>query len=387
MFYTFVSGFVDVQCRLRNHWHNSKATKHAPGGAEWFASHNRYLLVMQEFQRGWGERLTDSLYRGRASAVLLSRLGVRTITCRASPLARCIFLGFAECAFSLPPRAGSPDCWYPVELINCDRALLNHHLPCYSAAISGLLIIAGHEPETVVGNPHIFLAPEAKADIPSPSNPARPVSPPGNVRSSVKRKPKIESGEQASRTSISPPLGRCEYINIGAHQDKLNLSVVEKLPSAVALAATSVHKYWTSSFGKAADTAEVTELMKLAEMYTSRSHVLNCELYKMLEMKVDEIHPVLGEDEDADAMRVGVKRLRARLAFSEDARTRTMYDVTKAQTIQKACIVAQKKAESQLKSCQSMIQAKDRELTEILNELAKAKGLLAKLGVSGYTVT
>ncbi|KAL2553798.1 hypothetical protein Fot_07417 [Forsythia ovata] len=243
------------------------------------------------------------------------------------------------------------------------------------------------EPETVVGNPHIFLAPEAKADIPSPSNPARPVSPPGNVRPSVKRKPKIESGEQASRTSISPPLGRCEYINIGAHQDKLNLSVVEKLPSAVALAATSVHKYWTSSFGKAADTAEVTELMKLAEMYTSRSHVLNYELYKMLEMKVDEIHPVLGEDEDADAMRVGVKRLRARLAFSEDARTRTMYDVTKAQTIQKACIVAQKKAESQLKSCQSMIQAKDRELTEILNELAKAKGLLAKLGVSGYTVT
>ncbi|KAL2493544.1 Cytidylyltransferase-like domain-containing protein [Forsythia ovata] len=32
-----------------------------------------------------------------------------------------------------------------------------------------------------------------------------------------------------------------------------------------------------------------------------------------------------------------------------------------------------------------MIHAKDRELTEVLNELAKAKGLLAKLGVPGYT--
>ncbi|KAL2488102.1 hypothetical protein Fot_41394 [Forsythia ovata] len=103
----------------------------------------------------------------------------------------------------------------------------------------------------------------------------------------------------------------CANINIGARQDKLDPSVLGKLPPAVALAATSVHKYWTSAFGKAADTAEVTELMKLAEMYTSRSHVLNCELYKMLEMKVDEIHSVIGEDEDAEAMRAKNKRLRA----------------------------------------------------------------------------
>ncbi|KAL2546510.1 hypothetical protein Fot_15743 [Forsythia ovata] len=132
---------------------------------------------------------------------------------------------------------------------------------------------------------------------------------------------------------MSPTLDKCEYINIGARQDKLDPSVVETLPPAVALAATSVHKYWTSSFGKVTDTAEVTELMKLAELYTSRSHVLNCEVYKILEMKVDEIHSVLGEDEDAEAMLVEIKRLRARLAFSEDARTRATYDVAKAQTI------------------------------------------------------
>ncbi|KAL2488101.1 hypothetical protein Fot_41393 [Forsythia ovata] len=34
-----------------------------------------------------------------------------------------------------------------------------------------------------------------------------------------------------------------------------------------------------------------------------------------------------------------------------------------------------------------MIQAKDKELTEVLNELTKAKGLLAKLGVPGYAET
>ncbi|KAL2459738.1 hypothetical protein Fot_54482 [Forsythia ovata] len=250
-----------------------------------------------------------------------------------------------------------------------------------SPTISGSGPTVLQESETVVGSPHILPAPEVRADIPSPSNPARHGSPPKNVRPSAKRKPKVESGEQASRMSVSSPPGRLEYINIGAHQDKLDSSVVEKLPSAVDLTATSVHKYWTSSFGKAVDTAEVTELMKLAEMYTSRSHVLNCELYKMLEMKVDEIQSALGEDENVEVMRAEIKRLRARLAFSEDARSCATYDVTKAQTIQKACIIAQKKAESQLKSCQNMIQAKDRELTEVLNELAKAKSLLAKLGV------
>ncbi|KAL2557667.1 Uncharacterized protein Fot_02406 [Forsythia ovata] len=227
--------------------------------------------------------------------------------------------------------------------------------------------------------PHLDSTAGGERDIPSPSNPARHESPLGNVRPSAKRKPKVESREQASRTSVSLPPGRCEYINIGARQDKLDPSVVEKLPSAVALAATSVHKYWTSSFGKAVDTAEVTELIKLVEMYTFRSHVLNCELYKMQKMKVDEIHSALSEDEDVEAMRAEIKRLRAQLAFSEDAQTRATYDVTKA------CIVAQKKAESQLKSCQNMIQAKDRELIEDLNELAKAKGLLAKLGIPGYT--
>ncbi|KAL2549975.1 hypothetical protein Fot_11505 [Forsythia ovata] len=132
-----------------------------------------------------------------------------------------------------------------------------------SSTISGSGPTVLQEPETVVGNPHIPPAPMVRADISSPSNPARHGSPLENVRPPAKRKPKVESGEQASRTSVSSLPGMCEYINIGARQDKLDPSVVEKLPSAVALAATSVPKYWTSSFGKAVDTAEVTELMKL----------------------------------------------------------------------------------------------------------------------------
>ncbi|KAL2550481.1 hypothetical protein Fot_12011 [Forsythia ovata] len=223
-----------------------------------------------------------------------------------------------------------------------------------------------------MGNPSILPAREATIGVPSPSIPARPVPPPNNVRQSVKKKPGAESGEQAPRRPCLSLL------------DKLDPTVLGKLPPAVAIAATSVHKYWTSIFGKAADTAEVTELMKLVEMYILRSHVLNCELYKMLEIKVDEIHSVIGEDEDVEAMRAENKHLRARHAFSEDARTRATYDVTKAQTIQKACVVARKKAESQLKSCHSMIQAKDKELTEVLSDLAKAKGLLDKLGAPGY---
>ncbi|KAL2489693.1 hypothetical protein Fot_42985 [Forsythia ovata] len=233
-------------------------------------------------------------------------------------------------------------------------------------------------------NSYILPAPEATSDILSTSVLVGPVPSPGSARQSEKMKSGAKSREEASRASASPPLSKYQYINIGFHQDKLDPTVLEKLPPPVANAVAPVHKYWTSAFGNAAETAEVTELLKLVEMYTSHSHVLNCELYKMLEMKVDELRSVIGEDEDVEAMCAENKDLRTRLAFSEDARARATYDVTKTQTIQKACVDAQKKADSQLKSCQSMIHAKDKELTEVLSELAKAQGLLAKLGAPGY---
>ncbi|KAL2514890.1 hypothetical protein Fot_28861 [Forsythia ovata] len=78
------------------------------------------------------------------------------------------------------------------------------------------------------------------------------------------------------------------------------------------------------------------------------------------------------------------KDLREQLTFSENARARAIYDITKVKTIQRVCVQAQKKAESQLRSCQNMVNAKDKELTEALTKLSKAQCLLAKLGVPGY---
>ncbi|KAL2490029.1 hypothetical protein Fot_43321 [Forsythia ovata] len=96
------------------------------------------------------------------------------------------------------------------------------------------------------------------------------------------------------------------------------------------------------------------------------------EMYKVLAMKIDELLSTVGEDEDVDVLRLENKDLQEQLAFSEDARSRAVYDITKAKTIQRACVQAQKKAESQLRSCQNMIHAKDKELTEALTELSKA---------------
>ncbi|KAL2488474.1 hypothetical protein Fot_41766 [Forsythia ovata] len=118
-------------------------------------------------------------------------------------------------------------------------------------------------------------------------------------------------------------------------------------------------------------------------MYTSRSHVLNCELYKLLEIRIDEIRSTAGEDEDVEVLRAENKDLRKQLAFSEDVRACTTYDVVKARTIQRACVDAQKTTESQLKSCQDMIYAKYKELNKALTELSKAQALLARFEASG----
>ncbi|KAL2489347.1 hypothetical protein Fot_42639 [Forsythia ovata] len=257
-------------------------------------------------------------------------------------------------------------------------------LPLVSSATSGPRSTVLQVPEMTADNPYILPALEATSEVPSISVLAGPVPSLGSARQSEKMKVGAKSRKEAFRASGSPPPDKYEYINIGSRQDKLDPTVLGKLPPPVANAAASVHKYWTSAFGKAAETAELMELLKLAEMYTSRSHVLNCELYKMLEMKVDELRTVIGEDEDVEAMRAENKDLQARLVFSKDARAHATYGVMKALTIQKVCVDAQKKTESQLKSCQSMIHAKDKELTEALSMLAKAQGLLAKLGAPSY---
>ncbi|KAL2529777.1 hypothetical protein Fot_22378 [Forsythia ovata] len=206
---------------------------------------------------------------------------------------------------------------------------------------------------TMDNSSYILPVLEATSEVPSTSIPARPVALPGSARQSGKKKAGAKSREEVFWAPTSPHPGKYEYINIGSRRDE-----------------------------KTADSAELTELLKLAEMYTSRSYVLNCELYKLLEMTFDELRSTTGEMRMLK--RVENKDLQEQLVFSEDARACATYDVIKARTIQRVCVNAQKTAESQLKSCQNMIYAKDKKLTEALNELSKAQGLLAKLGVPGY---
>ncbi|KAL2501638.1 hypothetical protein Fot_35486 [Forsythia ovata] len=163
---------------------------------------------------------------------------------------------------------------------------------------------------TTDNSSYIPHAPEATLEVPSTSIPTRPLPSPGSGRQSGKRKAGTESREEVFQAPTSLPPGKYEYINIGSRRDELDPTVLGKLPSPAAKAVASIHKYWTSTFEKAVNNAELTELLKLAEMYTSRSHVLNCELYKLLEMKVDELRSINREDEDVEALRVENKDLR-----------------------------------------------------------------------------
>ncbi|KAL2501332.1 hypothetical protein Fot_35180 [Forsythia ovata] len=145
----------------------------------------------------------------------------------------------------------------------------------------------------------ISAAPVVTSEAPSASFPAGPTPSSENSRQSGKKKAETDGREGASRTHVPPHV---ECINIEFCRDELDPTILGKLPVPTTKAVASVHKYWTSTFEKAADNAELMELLKLAEMYTSSSHVLNCELYKVLAMKVDELQSTAGGDEDVDAL-------------------------------------------------------------------------------------
>ncbi|KAL2559392.1 hypothetical protein Fot_04131 [Forsythia ovata] len=122
----------------------------------------------------------------------------------------------------------------------------------------------------------------------------------------------------------------------------------------------------------------------MVKMNTAQSYILNCELYKIFMMKINELRSKVVGAEDIDAFHLENKALRAQLAVTEDARARTIYEITKSGTIQRMYVQAQNKAESQLRICQNMVHAKEKELTEALAELSKAKDLLANLEVPDY---
>ncbi|KAL2559362.1 hypothetical protein Fot_04101 [Forsythia ovata] len=159
-----------------------------------------------------------------------------------------------------------------------------------AASIPGVTVL--QTPETMVSS-SFFMSPTSAVtpEVLFYSFSVGPAPSSENSRQSGKRKVETDSREGAFRTPIPPPV---ERINIRFRRDELDPTVLGKLPVLAAIAAASVHKHWTSTFENATYNAELMELLKLAEMYTSRSHVLNCELYKVLAMKVDELHSTVG---------------------------------------------------------------------------------------------
>ncbi|KAL2461921.1 hypothetical protein Adt_45341 [Abeliophyllum distichum] len=254
--------------------------------------------------------------------------------------------------------------------------------PPVSHAASVLEIAVRNVPKAMANNPPpVLLVPEMTPRVTSVLFHVGPMSPPEASGQSGKRKAIAGGGEEttlpgqstedgrksqkvrhdrespsseaedcfskdrgAAQASTLHPVSRNEYINIGSCRDELDPTILGNLPISAATTATSVYKYWTLAFEKAIDNAELTKLLKLAKMYTFWSHVLNCELYKVLATKIEELRSMPGRDEDVDVLRSDNKDLQKRLAFSEDARARAVYDVAKAQTIQKTCLTAQRKA-------------------------------------------
>ncbi|KAL2526053.1 hypothetical protein Adt_11107 [Abeliophyllum distichum] len=80
-----------------------------------------------------------------------------------------------------------------------------------------------------------------------------------------------------------------ERINIWFRLDELDPEILERLSPPSTMVVAFVHKYWTTIWAKATDGADLHKMIRIAEMNTVQSHVLNCELYKVFSTKVDEL--------------------------------------------------------------------------------------------------
>ncbi|KAL2529772.1 hypothetical protein Fot_22373 [Forsythia ovata] len=99
----------------------------------------------------------------------------------------------------------------------------------------------------------------------------------------------------------------------GSRQNELDPTILDKLPPSSATTAASIHNYWTSIWKRATEGTDLSELIKMAEMNTAQSHVLNCEFYKVLAMKVDELCSMVVGVEDIDALRLENQTLLSKL--------------------------------------------------------------------------
>ncbi|KAL2489254.1 hypothetical protein Fot_42546 [Forsythia ovata] len=105
------------------------------------------------------------------------------------------------------------------------------------SATSGFRSTVLQVPKMATDNPHTLSALEATSDVPSTSIPARPVPLPESARQSGKGKAGAKSGEEdVPGINISPHRISANTSTIGSRQDKLDPTVLGKLPPAVAIA-------------------------------------------------------------------------------------------------------------------------------------------------------
>ncbi|KAL2512999.1 hypothetical protein Adt_18599 [Abeliophyllum distichum] len=93
-----------------------------------------------------------------------------------------------------------------------------------------------------------------------------------------------------------------ERINIGSRQDEFDPAILERFPPLSTMPEVSIHKYMTFVCARTTEGADLSELIKMVEMSTAQSHILNCELYKVFVMKVDELNLMVVGLEDIDAL-------------------------------------------------------------------------------------
>ncbi|KAL2508763.1 hypothetical protein Fot_32410 [Forsythia ovata] len=104
----------------------------------------------------------------------------------------------------------------------------------------------------------------------------------------------------------------------------------------------------------------------MAEMNTARSHLLNYELYKVLAGYKES--KAIGS-KDSDELHLENKILFSKLDLVKEARWQAEYKAMKAETIQKVCNNAKRRAELKLKVYKDMAYAKYKELDKVREPL------------------
>ncbi|KAL2550191.1 Uncharacterized protein Fot_11721 [Forsythia ovata] len=93
-------------------------------------------------------------------------------------------------------------------------------------------------------------------------------------------------------------------------------------------------------------------------MSTTWSHVFNCELYKVLAIKVDELRSMVTGEDDIDELRSENNILCSMLTIFKDARAQAEFKIIKSEMIQRLSLSAQKQAKLKIDNIHKLVDAK-----------------------------